>query len=484
MHKFDNRFKVNRIIITNAITVMVVILIVTVLTLITMGYTLTRDGRLAQTGLVQFVSVPSGATVKIDGEQQFSRTSTKAALMPGEHDFSFSRKGYDTWSKKADVHSGRVLWLNYARLIPNQKTVKTVKTYETLDKMNVSPKAQYILFMWSMPNVAIQLVDIRNDAIKVQDSQLAAFFSDMAIEDAQHAFDITDWNEDENKVLVFHQFSGRSEWVLVDLKNPSDSVNITNEYKMGFSSAKFTSNDGNKLWMLENGNLRRADVGNKTVSAVLVSSVLSMYRVSENETLLITADEAAGTRSFSFYKNGNRGASEIYSLDASTQPMLNVVGGEYYSEDYVATSEGDRLQILKGSYPSFGKAGNPLNYLVNQKLEWPIERLELSSNKRFIYAINKGRVYNYDLENNVGRYFVLDGTYSSTTSLRWLDSYMLWTSDGGQLTVYDFDGNNKRNIQTFDPAFDVALTSNGKWLYTIAETSGGYNLQRLKMILE
>ncbi|MDR1033118.1 MAG: PEGA domain-containing protein [Candidatus Nomurabacteria bacterium] len=483
MHKYK-RFKVNKVIIANTVMVLAVVLIVSVLVLITMGYSLTRDGRVEQTGLVQLASVPSSATVRVDGETQFSKTTTKATLTPGEHSFAISRDGYDTWSKKVNVQPGRVLWLNYTRLLPNKKTNKTVKSYETLYKMSTSPKAQYILFLWPAPELTAQLIDVRSDDVKVQDLQPATFFTDLGAEGIQHDLQIKEWNKDENKVLVRHAWGERTEWVLLDLKDMSRSVNLTSEYKLSVSDVRFTSNSGDKLLMLENGNLRRADIGNKTVSAVLVSSVLAMSRVSENEALLITDNPTASTRSFSFYKNGDRGVSEIYSLDATKQLQLNVVGGEYYNDDYVAIGEGSHLQILKGNYPTFGKVGTPLSHLVDITLDWPIERLELSVDKRLVYAMNGGKVYNYDLENRIGRYFTLSGTYESAPRLHWLDNHMLWTDSGGQLEIYDFDGDNKRAVQKLEPGFDIALANKGKWLYSVVKTETGYNLQRLRMILE
>lgn len=485
MHKFESRrFKINKVILANTIMILAVVLIVTVLVLITMGYSLTRDGKVEQTGLVQLASVPSGAAVQIDGAQQFSKTSTKATLTPGLHSFAINRSGYDVWNKKANVYSGSVLWLNYARLLPNEKVISPVKNHETLYKMSSSPKSEYILLLWPAPGLAAQLIDIRSDTVKTTDVQLAAFFTDLSAEGVQHDFQVKEWNRDENKVLVWHGFADRSEWVWLNLKNPSESINLTDEYRFNFSDIRFASGDGNKLLALESGNLRRADIGGKTVSAVLVNGVLAMSRVSDDEALLVTDNPAVGTRSFSFYKHGNRGASEIYSLDASKQAPLGVVGGEYYGDDFAAISEGHQLQILKGTYPSFGKAGNSLNPLLSVKLDWPVEQLELSANKRFIYAINKENVYNYDLENGIGQYFKLAGTHEASAQLNWLDGYMLWTDGDGQLTVYDFDGDNKRAVQKVEPGFKVVLTGNGKWLYSVGKTETGYSLQRLRMVID
>jgi hypothetical protein len=464
--------------------ILAVILIVGVLILVTMGYSLGRDGRIEQTGLVQFESHPSGATVLIDGEAQFAKTTTKAVLSPGEHQFEVRRDGYDSWQKKANISSGRVLWLNYTRLLPNKRADKFVKYYEGLYKMSVSPQSRYALMLDSPPSLTLHYLDMRGDDVESQSLQISKFFAELDVEGVQHSFDVISWNNDENRVLVKHDFGGNSEWVWLNLKDISSSLNLTNEYRLGITDVKFAANDGKKLVLLEGGNLRRADVGNKTISAVLADKVLKVYMASEKDVLLITDDQKNKTRSFGFYKNGDQGLSEIYALEAKDGDLLNVVGGKYYGDEYVAISENNKLQVLKGDFPTFGRVTDSLRYLVDVKLDWPIERLELSANKRFVHAINKGKVYSYDLENLVGQYFTLDGKYDSSEPLNWLDDYMLWTDKGGQLVIYDFDGDNKRQVQKVEPGFKVLLSDNSKWLYSVSKTASGRDLRRFKMIAD
>ena len=85
-----------RVILAEVAMVLAVIFIVVITLLITMGFFVTSDGRIEQTGLIQIHSIPTGASVTIDGETIFSRTNLSRSLTAGEHHLKLSRDGYDT----------------------------------------------------------------------------------------------------------------------------------------------------------------------------------------------------------------------------------------------------------------------------------------------------------------------------------------------------------------------------------------------------
>ena len=68
-----------------------VVTIVVTLVFITQGWTLDK-GSAQQTGLVQFASKPTGATVEVDQTTLYAKTNTKANVLPGEHSLRFGEK--------------------------------------------------------------------------------------------------------------------------------------------------------------------------------------------------------------------------------------------------------------------------------------------------------------------------------------------------------------------------------------------------------
>ena len=134
-----------RVILAEAGMVLAVILIVVVTLMITMGFFINSEGRLEQTGLVQIHSVPTGASVTIDGETIFSRTNLSRSLAAGEHHLKLSRDGYDTWERTITMYSGLLLRLYYPRLFLEHRTPETMLTFDhQLEFYSVSSERNFI----------------------------------------------------------------------------------------------------------------------------------------------------------------------------------------------------------------------------------------------------------------------------------------------------------------------------------------------------
>ena len=136
-----------RVILAEAGMVLAVILIVVVTLMITMGFFINSEGRLEQTGLVQIHSVPTGASVTIDGETIFSRTNLSRSLAAGEHHLKLSRDGYDTWERTITMYSGLLLRLYYPRLFLEHRTPETMLTFDhQFEFYSVSSERNFILY--------------------------------------------------------------------------------------------------------------------------------------------------------------------------------------------------------------------------------------------------------------------------------------------------------------------------------------------------
>ena len=111
---------IQRITIYTVMSVSVIVL-VAILVFFMLGYQINRtDGKIEQGGLVQFNTQPAGADIKIDGITLGTRTAARKTMNTGQHAISMERQGYKTWQKSVEVTAGGILWLTYARLVPNE----------------------------------------------------------------------------------------------------------------------------------------------------------------------------------------------------------------------------------------------------------------------------------------------------------------------------------------------------------------------------
>ena len=86
-----------KVVIAEAGMVFAVVAIVAVAMLASMGFFVSSDGSIEQSGLAQIHSMPTGASVELDGSTLFSRTNLSRTISAGEHNIKMTRSGYDAW---------------------------------------------------------------------------------------------------------------------------------------------------------------------------------------------------------------------------------------------------------------------------------------------------------------------------------------------------------------------------------------------------
>lgn len=120
-----------KVLLAEAMMVVSVIVIVVVATLLAMGFSISTNGGIEQTGLMQIHSQPTGATVTLDGSTLFSRTNTSRTMSAGEHHLKLSRDGYDTWEKTVRMYSGVLIRMYYPRLFLQNRVAESVLDLST-----------------------------------------------------------------------------------------------------------------------------------------------------------------------------------------------------------------------------------------------------------------------------------------------------------------------------------------------------------------
>ena len=105
-----------RVIVAEIGMVLAIVAVVVVSTLAAMGFMISGNGGIEQSGLMQLHTLPTGASVKIDGNTIFARTNLSRTLSAGEHNLEIYRENYDTWQKIIKIKSGVLVRIYYPRL--------------------------------------------------------------------------------------------------------------------------------------------------------------------------------------------------------------------------------------------------------------------------------------------------------------------------------------------------------------------------------
>lgn len=488
MYRQPSKQKVlmQRIVVYSLMTLSVIGLVV-VLVFVMQGYQFNSDdGKIEQGGLVQFDSQPSGAEVTIDGAAFGTRTASKTTMTAGQHYITMSREGYNSWQKSVTVVPGSVLWLNYTRLIPTELEPKSVASFPAVTNAVTSPDNKAMAIIQDATSSVIKIADLAWDDPKMTSLTLPDATYTRPADGKSQRFAISTWDPDSRYLLVKHDYNDdQSEWLVVDTANVKDSKNVTALLDVSASALRFSNSDSALLYAQINGDIRKINLKDATLSRPLVTNVDTFDLYSDSMiTYASRPDATTGKRVVGYYVDGADSPRVVRTVDNKEAPLRFTVG-RYFSETFEAIALGDTVEVLKGDLPRDGKTKISLKPVTSFQIAGGATYLSDQTNGRFIIAQNNATYTVYDLELDKKTTTTLKGSSAVANELQWLDKYHVWSDRDGTLRLYEFDGANQHDIMTVVPTMAVALTPNGKYLYGITKSADGmYHLSRVQMITD
>lgn len=512
-----------RVLIAEAGMVISVLVIVVVATLAAMGFFISNSG-IEQSGLMQIHSLPTGATVELDGHALFSKTNLSKTMSAGEHTLKLSRENYDTWEKTIRMYSGVLIRLHYPRLFLQNRETETVMALSEksqdkeagLEFYQPSQSRNYIIYA-EEGSAVWKLLDVKGDEVRTTLLDLSGILPGVVEEKTEvkpktgvEAQSMTPkyrfegeieeiiWSRDENRVLVKVRYEGKIEWLLVNLRDIASSLNLTKTFGMSFEQIEMIDNSANQLFALENHQLRRINVSERTMSRVLLGNVAKFASNGTNVIYLTTelsqqsASDANSTgaekyRAVGVYRNDEKDGTVLTRVKLGEKVQIALA--RYFDEDYMCYIVDKKPTILYGDLPSYDEKGADLSRLktlaegevldeVPESLEtsWGDEYLVARTGTKYmVIGLDMGDLYEYD---------------APTAGLNWLDGSMMYAVRDGEVLVWDFDGTNQRNLaESVRSEKDrlavmerpVMIASNNRWMYYLTEDKTGIELVREKI---
>lgn len=467
-----------------------VLIILTVTILFLQGFRLDSGNRLAQGALLQFNSTPNAADVIIDGKSTGVRTAGKQTVVAGIHTVLFSKDGYEDWTRSIDFAAGTLTWLDYARMVPKERTPEAVANFKTVVAAKASPDNKFILVQEAADQPVFQLADLRSAEVKTSGLTLPAdLYSDPTTVGVTHVFAPDEWNVGGRYILVKHEYKDQLEWLMVDTENIAQSINITRLLSVDFKDLHFAGTNGQTLFgVASDNNIRKLDLSSATISRALVSNVEDFDVFSTDTISYIGIDPTDSTKRVAgIYQDGDDQPHVVRTVD-SLDTVLKIAVGNYFNDNYVAIAEGSKVTLLMGSYQISGNNDmTDLKHFADMDLPTTITQLSLSPKSDYILAEAGTSFMTYEIEHSRSSKGTLQSTPTSpATPLRWLDIAHVWNKQNGSLVMRDFDNANIYSINTVAGNFDATISQNGRFFYSIGASTKaeGFTLQRVKMILD
>lgn len=444
-----------KLIVSESIMVIVVIITVIVLAFLVSGYWINSDFEVERQGMLQINSIPTGADVNIDGESSWlQRTNTSKILSSGEHTVTLTKEGYDSWTKTINISEGLLYKIHYPRLFMQNREQEKVYDAANIVVASISPDRNRMLFFDN--NSKCFIANLDDDKIQPKELVVASLFArdgDLAAPEDNTfvgSIDAIDWSKDGNHALI-HTGGDNSYWIIIDVDNITNSINLTKQFGVTFDVVKMLNDSASNLLILQNNNLRKVDVQAKQISAILVGNVVSFDYFNDEVAIVVKND--ADLYDAKILKLNNGSITKLKTIDAPAK----IVVGKFYDTRYVSFLIDKQLQLY---------TKEDFSLVAEYDLSFAPSLIKVGHHGEFITAHSDANIATLDMETLSMREWVLP-----TGKFGWLDDDMIFSVDDGELYVYDFDGLNERklakNLASDKP---VAITAN-KWLYYF---SNGY----------
>lgn len=462
-----------------------VIAIATMLVFFLLGYR--RDwssGQIEQSGLVQFNSIPSGASVSIDTSSLGSSTPTKANVLPGSRFITVSREGYIKWSKTVDVRSGTLLWLDYVRLVPALITSETVKTFGSLVSSLPSPDNKKLLIKSLAQDYNFELVNISGDNPGYQTISLPASVTKDFGSNGSVALVPIRWDSDSRHVLVRVDYSNKKQWIVLDTKQPDRSRNISTSLGVEITDVDFFGTSGNIFYAITGSDLRKLDLSGGTISRSLATNVESMKVYDDRIVTYIGSRQidSVGYRVAGIYKDGDESPMTAKIVPADTK-YFAISLMDFHSNDYVSVLVNQQVEIFRGSLPASGvQFSETMNLYDSFETNNATTGISFSSDARFMLLPAGDKYKSYSIEQKTTNDYTINGSTWGVNTL-WFDEAHIYSTIDGKLTMRDYDGTNAVNIMDVTPGMKASLSSSDKYVYSFKKTTSGYELVRAKIVL-
>lgn len=518
----EKRKRLIKVVIAEIGMVFSVVAIVVVAILVAMGFFVSSNGTIEQSGLIQIHSMPAGGTVTLDGSTLFARTNLSKSLAAGEHEIKIARENYDSWEKNVKMYSGMLIRLYYPRLFLLDRKAEKVASYDEPMVYSVAEDKMSILYAgkgstnWSW-------VNIRNDELQTTKLDLGKVLPEVEAEKYPGTVEVVEWSNDGDYVLVKAVAEKETEWILLNLKDIVKSLNLTKTFGLKFERVEMMDNSAGQMYALENQHLRKINTTDQSISRVLLDGIVDFDNDGTDVIFVRREPEGEiGRKQIGTYRDGEKDGVVLAAVSGETAAKAAIT--EYYGEKYMIFVVEDKITVLYGAMPSYHEEMSQnmdilgLKTLVSDRqLATTPQSLSLGVEGEYVVMRKDGQFMVLDLDmGDLYEYM------SGTKKLHWLSDGMMYAVIDGNLETWDFDNTNRRRLVEHVAAeettkddeddkdnkddaseksatqetaktvtsrsrnavadYDVVIASNNKWLYYLVQTGvGKLDLMREKI---
>jgi hypothetical protein len=221
-----NRAHTTRLLIGYILVAIAVAMAALILLFQSLGYDVDRrTGQVIQNGLVFLSTKPDTASIYLNGQLNRSRTNTRLPIPAGQYKVELKSANYRDWKRSFYLEGGKVERIDYPILFPIKLKTADTQLYSAAPGLTTqSPDLRWLLVQQPGSDTVFDNFDLNNT--NQAPSTLILPPDLLTPAEGTHTLTVTEWASDNKHVLVKHDYTGGSEYVMLDRENIASSLNI------------------------------------------------------------------------------------------------------------------------------------------------------------------------------------------------------------------------------------------------------------------
>jgi hypothetical protein len=450
------------------------------------GYGLGKNGAVVQSGLVFISSQPNPASIYLNGKLNSSTTNTRLLLQSGLYQLRLTRPGYRDWRRTIGVDGGLVEHFDYPLLIPTKLTTSKLQTYTSAPSLETqSPDRRWLLVQPAASDTTFDLYDLNNPK-KITPTTISLPSGVASQATSSESWQLVDWADDNQHILLEHIFDGRTEFILLDRQNPDQSVNLNATLNANPTMLTLNNKKYNQYYLYDSTSdvLQTATLSSPTPTPIL-THVLAFQSYGNNSVLYATDSDAPAGKVLVKLAVGNQ-TYVVHAFPAGGSYLLDLT--QYAGTLYVVAGDGAENKIYIYKDPVAQLSANPSQAVVPTQVLHVNDPnyLSFSDNAQFIVAENGPQFGVYDILNKNGYNYIshlpLDAPQTHAT---WMDGDRLTYVSGGKLVIFDYDDTNAQTLVPLSSNYLPYFSSDYHYVYGLAPgaTAGQLDLTQTPLLL-
>lgn len=437
-----------------------------------------KEGKVIQNGLVFASSSPAPATIWLNNEKFKDTTNTRMVLQSGTFTMRLTRDGYRDWQRALTVEGGSVEHFDYPLLVPKTLSPVKVADYATPPPlMAQSPDRRWIIAQQPLPQIApaFDMYDLKDPKKVISLTTtitLPASVLGLPQADAVQSFEVVEWSNDNDHVVLRHINGDQSEYILLSRDEPETSINLTRQLQLP-ATAKLTLQDKkyDRYFVLDSANnvLSTASLGALAPKLVTILEGVLAYKTYGDNVILYATTTGATSDKTAIRLYQDKTSHTIRQVAKGPTYLLEL--SRYSDHWFVAVGAASENHVYVYRDPFEQLQKDPTQNLVPVdvvKLTAP-NYVAFSDNSQFIMVESGQDFAVYDAENERSHVYRIGKPLDApATHATWMDGFRMRMVSGGQMTIFDYDGTNVQSLGATQPAYLPLFDSSYQTLYMLA----------------